>query len=512
MRQTLFTIPVDGPWSLGPLGEWPGFGFGIALALWVAFGAFWIYQNRQEPIFSTARLTNLATWLGIAVVIVYLPNLVAEFGGTNKTIRETTAALEANPDATEPRLARAEAWHKLRDDKQAVDDLESAVRADDRSAVAHNRLAYLLATSPDDSVRDGGRAVTHAKRACELTDENEPDYLDTLAAACAEAGNVQDAVTTVEKAAALAWKSGNLADRDQVPGMRERMRSYVAAVPYRDRTGGHNLPVYGYGFMLFAGFLIAGWAATRRAALVNVSGDTIWDLAMWLFAAGIFGGRLYYCIQYADRVFYNQVGNQQKVLKPFPDLIRAAVNLPDGGLVLYGGLLMGAVAYFTFCWKRKQNPLLLADITIPSVFIGVAFGRIGCFLNGCCYGDRCELPWAISFPLGSVPDTALVSRGFIGPEQPFSLFLHPTQLYSSLDAFILAALTHAYFRYRPRNGAVLALGLLTYPVTRFAIELLRGDELGQFHTPLTTAQFVSIALFATGLIYAVWLSRKPVAA
>jgi phosphatidylglycerol:prolipoprotein diacylglycerol transferase len=263
--------------------------------------------------------------------------------------------------------------------------------------------------------------------------------------------------------------------------------------------------------MLFTGFLIAGWAATRRAALVNISGETIWDLAMWLFVGGIFGGRLYYCVQYADRVFYRQVGNRLE-LKPFPDLLRAAVNLPDGGLVLYGGLLMGAVAYFAFCWRRKQNPLLLADITIPSVFIGVAFGRIGCFLNGCCYGDRCELPWAISFPLGSVPDTALVSRGFVGAEQPFSLWLHPTQLYSSLDAVILAILTHAYFRYRPRNGSVLALGLLTYPVTRFAIEMLRGDELGQFHTPLTTAQFVSIGLFATGLIYAAWLSRKPVAA
>jgi phosphatidylglycerol:prolipoprotein diacylglycerol transferase len=92
------------------------------------------------------------------------------------------------------------------------------------------------------------------------------------------------------------------------------------------------------------------------------------------------------------------------------------------------------------------------------------------------------------------------------------LTLHPTQLYSSLDAVILAFLTHAYFRYRHRNGSVLALGLLTYPITRFAIELLRGDELGQFNTPLTTAQLVSIGLFITGLVYSAWLARRPAAA
>lgn len=511
MRQVLFTIPIDGPWSLGPFGPWPGFGFGTALAAWGLLAAWWIFRNRRDLRWSPELFSPVATWVLVAAIIVSLPKLVAHFSGTNRAIAETTAALDADPTLIDARLQRAEAWHKQRNDARAIDDFRRAVEHDDSSALAHNRLAWLLATSPDAAVRDGAAALKHATRAAEIAGGDDADALDTLAAAQAETGDFASAVASLEKAAAVAWKSTSPAERERVYGIRERMRSYLAQQPYRDKTAGHSLPVYGYGFMLFSGFLIAGWAASRRAALVGVSSDTIWDLAMWLFAAGIIGGRLYYCIQYADRVFFRQVGGRLE-LKPFGELLRSAVNLPDGGLVLYGGLLMGAVAYFTFCRVRKQDPLLLADITIPSVFIGVAFGRIGCFLNGCCYGDRCALPWAVSFPLGSVPDTALVSRGFIGPEQPFSLWLHPTQLYSSLDAAVLAVLTHAYFRYRHRNGSVLALGLLTYPVTRFAIEMLRGDELGQFHTPLTTAQFVSIGLFATGLVYSLWLSRRPAAA
>ncbi len=130
-------------------------------------------------------------------------------------------------------------------------------------------------------------------------------------------------------------------------------------------------------------------------------------------------------------------------------------------------------------------------------------------MNGCCYGDRCELPWAIQFPLGSVPDMALVIRGFVSPDSPWSMPLQPTQIYSSLNALVLAFLTATYFRYRNRDGAVLAMGMLTYPITRFSIEYLRGDEMGQFGTSFTISQWVSVGLFCAGLVYLFWLSRRP---
>lgn len=261
------------------------------------------------------------------------------------------------------------------------------------------------------------------------------------------------------------------------------------------------IPVYGYGFMLFLGFLTGGWLAARRAERQGIPGELIWDLAMWVFFGGIGGARLFYLIQYHERVFAKT-----------PDLaskLKAIVNLPDGGLVLYGGVILGIVGYVVFCRLRKLNALLLADICVPSVFVGLAFGRMGCFLNGCCYGDRCTLPWAVTFPKGSVPFQALVNRGFLSPDAVASLPLHPTQLYSVLNALILAYLTSVYFKYRQRNGSVVVLALLTYPVTRMVIEILRGDEMGQFGTGLTISQIVSLCVFATGLVFAFWLAKSP---
>ncbi|MCA9069657.1 MAG: prolipoprotein diacylglyceryl transferase, partial [Planctomycetaceae bacterium] len=100
-------------------------------------------------------------------------------------------------------------------------------------------------------------------------------------------------------------------------------------------------------------------------------------------------------------------------------------------------------------------------------------------------------------------------RGFVSPDSPVSMALHPSQIYSSINALVLAFLTATYFRYRNRDGAVLALGMLTYPITRFTIEYLRGDEMGQFGTSLTISQWVSLGIFLGGWIYLFWLSRRP---
>jgi phosphatidylglycerol:prolipoprotein diacylglycerol transferase len=111
--------------------------------------------------------------------------------------------------------------------------------------------------------------------------------------------------------------------------------------------------------------------------------------------------------------------------------------------------------------------------------------------------------------MGSVPDMSLVLRGYLGADQDFSPRLHPTQLYSSLGAFILFFLTDAYFAYRPRNGSVIALGSFTYAITRFTVEFLRDDEVGQFHTSLTISQWFSIVLFIFAVVFTVWLARRP---
>ena len=261
-----------------------------------------------------------------------------------------------------------------------------------------------------------------------------------------------------------------------------------------------GLPVFGYGLMLFIGVSTAVSLATIRAEREGLSSDVIWDLSIWLFIPGIIGARLYYLCQYYDRVFTGV---------PSSEWLIAAFNLSQGGIVLYGGLIGGALGYFTFCYVRHLRPLALADIIVPSVFVGIGFGRIGCFLNGCCYGAASSLPWAVQFPRDSATFASMVEKGLVDINAACTPSLHPTQIYSSIDGFIIAGITAWYFGHRRRNGEVLAVALLIYPVTRFCMELLRADEVGQLKTNLTTAQLVSISLFVVNLIFMAYLARRP---
>ena len=270
----------------------------------------------------------------------------------------------------------------------------------------------------------------------------------------------------------------------------------VQRIPKLMETG---IPVFSYGFMLFVGFMAATLSAVRRAKLLDLEKDVLWDLGAWLLIPGIIGARAFYIMQYHERMF--------ALAKNPGDVIKAAINLPDGGLVFYGGLLAGIAGYLTFCYLRRINPMQLADVIAPSIFIGLGFGRIGCFMYGCCYGDRCDLPWSVTFPPGSITFQALVDRGFITESALGTLPLHPSQIYSSMNAFIIAGLLAVYFRHRAFNGAVLGLGWVIYPVTRFVLELLRGDELGQFNTQFTISQYVSLGIFSSGLIFLLVMSR-----
>ncbi len=269
-------------------------------------------------------------------------------------------------------------------------------------------------------------------------------------------------------------------------------------VPTRFQGG---IPVYGYGFFFLIGFVVGGYTATHRAERAGLNGEMLWDLGLWVFFSGVLGARTFYCIQYPERVFKDAQGQWLGGL----DLITSFVNLKQGGLVFYGGMMLGIAGFIMFCRRRKVSPHFIADIAMPSVFVGLGFGRLGCLMNGCCYGDRCDLPWGIQFDQGSVPWDALVNRGFLRHTDPTTFTMHPTQVYSAINAFLLAWLTATYFKSRPRDGSVVALGMLIYPITRFTIEIIRGDEIGRFGTDLTISQWVSIGLFTCGVVYAVYL-------
>lgn len=254
-----------------------------------------------------------------------------------------------------------------------------------------------------------------------------------------------------------------------------------------------GIPIYGYGAMLFVGFLASAGFAAWRASRQGWEPTVIWDVSMLLLAAGIVGARLFFVIQYHDQ---------------FHSLI-SVINISKGGLVYYGGVIGAVAAFVAYTRWKRLLALALCDILAPSVALGLAFGRIGCFLNGCCYGGPTSLPWAVHFPQGSVPYDAMVNRHLIESTAVHTPGLHPTQLYSSVNGLVLCLLLSAFYPWRRRDGQVIALLLTVYPVTRFLIEFLRADELPIGGTPFSISQNVSIVLFLASLGFWYWLQRRP---
>ncbi|MDB5386109.1 MAG: Prolipoprotein diacylglyceryl transferase, partial [Planctomycetaceae bacterium] len=255
---------------------------------------------------------------------------------------------------------------------------------------------------------------------------------------------------------------------------------------------------------MVAGFLVAAYLATLRARREGIDPNAIWDISMAVLFGGVIGARLFWVFQNSAEIF--APGRPAKVV------LYDIVNLPNGGLVLYGGVMLGIVAYIWKCWQLKISSLRVADILISSIFVGEMFGRFGCFLNGCCYGDAVPdwtFPWAVQFPQGSPAYVSELHAGKIAESAKCSLPLLPTQIYSSINALFLAILTWCYYPYRSKNGEVLLLGWLLYPIARFCLEIVRDEPPGAFGTFLTIAQEISIYLFISGLGFAYYLSTQP---
>jgi len=266
------------------------------------------------------------------------------------------------------------------------------------------------------------------------------------------------------------------------------MRQVLFTIPI---LGG--VKVFGYGAMLVVAFVTSTALACWRARREKLDPEAVLDMAFWLFAGGLLGGRLFYCYQYWGRGI---------------DSVLEIFQYWKGGLVFYGGIFGGFLAFLIYCkrWGLPVRPYM--DALTPSIAVGTLFGRLGCFLNGCCYGDVCHLPWAVSFPQESPAWVSETRLGMIPPNALHSLPLHPTQVYSALDAFVLLILLTAYYPLRRRDGEVFGVLLLTYPITRFLIEFLRNDE-PIFQFGLTISQNISLGLLIVCAAYWLWLSRFP---
>lgn len=258
---------------------------------------------------------------------------------------------------------------------------------------------------------------------------------------------------------------------------------------------GKTIPIHSYGFMMAIGFFVGIFVARWRAKKEGIDPNVISDLGIYVLCAGVIGSRLFFVIENFDE--YS--GHLLDIFKIY-----------QGGLVFYGGLICSFVVLFIIVKKRNLSALKIMDVLLPSVVLGLAFGRIGCFLNGCCYGDvaSSSLFCAVKFPktidvYGAVSGSPVFlhhyEQGLVRLSDSHSLFVHPSQLYASVSCVIIFFMLNAFWKHRKKDGNVAIMFGIIYSAYRFCIEFIRDDNL-PLSDSLTISQNISIVVFVVSTV------------
>ncbi len=247
---------------------------------------------------------------------------------------------------------------------------------------------------------------------------------------------------------------------------------------YNDLFSIGPFTVHGYGLMIAIGILTAYFVAEKRARSRGLDPDMIWGLTVCAVVFGLLSAKLLYYITSIKEIIAN------------PRLLLDFSN----GFVVYGGIIGGIIAGYIFCRIKKTSFLKYADIVLTSVALAQGFGRIGCFLAGCCYGVETDCPLHVVF---THSDFA-----------PNGVALVPTQLISSGLDFLNFIVLVLIARRKPADGVVTACYLIFYSIGRFVIEFFRGDLIRGSVGVLSTSQFISIFMAIAGVVFFVIARRR----
>jgi phosphatidylglycerol:prolipoprotein diacylglycerol transferase len=249
------------------------------------------------------------------------------------------------------------------------------------------------------------------------------------------------------------------------------------------RLGGREIALHSYGVLIAAGLAAGIVLAHRRARRDGLDGGRVLDLAFWMTVAGFVGSRVVYGVvnagDYARACFRGDDGVRTAgaVLADCTRILRVW----EGGLVFYGGVAGAALVAALFARRERWSFARIGDLFAPGLALGHAFGRVGCFAAGCCFGKQSAAPWAVAFHRGSVAFDELGARGAVAPGADVTPALHPTQLYEATgELAIAAALVALTPRLRRRPGAVFLAYLALYAALRFVVEIFRGDVARRF--------------------------------
>jgi phosphatidylglycerol:prolipoprotein diacylglycerol transferase len=301
-------------------------------------------------------------------------------------------------------------------------------------------------------------------------------------------------------------------------------------IPSLGRVFGEPIPAYFA--LLMLGFAVATWLAAKSAKRQGLDPDVMIDLGLVSVLAGVAGGRILHVL--ADGYFWDYVHlctdpslvvwrtvtsaaeckQLEGVWNASEELCHAAhrdcfawAAFWNGGLAYYGGLIGASGAGLLFL-KRERFPLGKAcDIAGMAIPVGLFFGRMGCFLGGCCFGTVTDHPLGVSFPEYSAASEKQFREGLLATKALPSLPVHAAQLYEGIGCRVLAIVLAAWVQPRKRfDGQVMLCFLGGYAVLRFVIEIVRDDDRGAF-LGLSTSQLIGVAILA--FVTAAWLKLSP---
>ncbi|MBF0545776.1 MAG: prolipoprotein diacylglyceryl transferase [Candidatus Riflebacteria bacterium] len=247
-------------------------------------------------------------------------------------------------------------------------------------------------------------------------------------------------------------------------------------------TIGHFIfPITSYGVCLSLAFFAGIRMGISVGAVLGFSIDEIIDIALWFLFSAIFGARLLYIVLYPSE---------------FTD-IKSMFMLTSGGLVFFGGFLATMTAVIVWAKIKKRRLRDLGDLIAPCLALGHSIGRIGCFLNGCCYGTR-----------------TTICLGMVFPNLNDNIHRHPTQLYESFFLFIICLISLWNIKLRKKgiipDGSVWGIYVLSYSIFRFFVEFIRDDDRGNFFLAkyLSFSQAISILGFIFSIFWLYFCLRQ----
>lgn len=240
-----------------------------------------------------------------------------------------------------------------------------------------------------------------------------------------------------------------------------------------------------YGFCMALGFLAAWQVIAWVCRRTGRKAEPLSNLILLMMVSGVVGSRIAYVIEHWQSEF---AGHLERI-----------VRVDQGGLMFYGGLILAVAVFFIWCAVRKEKVMPLADLLTMVIPLGHAFGRVGCFFFGCCYGRPSASVCAVAFPRGSPAWYEQVNHGLIASSATCSRPVLPTQLFEATAVFLLFVLLFKLHRVyaQTRVGLVTGVYFIGYAVIRFGIEILRGDPRAAVG-PFSISQTISIGLLLLG--------------